>query len=156
MNRLKYNASARGLNTAASLTLFLVFTLCMIMTIGAGAGVYSRVNNGYKDTYGSSAAIKYVSNKIRASDSCEIVENGKGLLLGMDSILCLIYFSTTEDEGAGIYEKSMSYTTEIPASGGEKIFDCGDFSITEMDGLYKISVSYSGETTDVLIRKGES
>ena len=65
------------LNTVASLLLFLMFTVCMLVVIGAGAGIYSRINKSYETTYGSAAAIRYVSNKIKASDSCEIIENGK-------------------------------------------------------------------------------
>lgn len=149
MKGIKYKGTSRVLGTAASLLLFLVFAICMIVIIGAGAGIYSRITGGYEATYGSSAAIRYVSNKIRACDNCEIIDDGKGIAVENDSILSVIYLSD-----GGIYERTLPVGSEITAEGGELIVSANNMSITERDGLYEISVSCGKKAEWVLVRKG--
>ena len=151
MNNVKYKGTSRVLGTAASLLLFLIFAVCMLIIIGAGAGIYSRINSGYEATYGSSAAIKYVSNKIRAADSCEIIGGGSGIALSDGNILCVIYSS-----GGGIYERSMSADSEIITDGGELVIEADSMSVTEREGLYEISVNCHGNESSVLVRKGDT
>lgn len=150
MENIKYKGTARVLNTAASLLLFLIFAICMMVIIAAGAGIYSRINSGYEMTYGSSAATRYVSNKIRASDSSEIIEDGKGVLLKSGNIVCVIYTGTD-----GIYEKNISADSEVTAEGGDLVIKLDGFSVTEHDGLYEISVNCGGDISSVLVRKGD-
>lgn len=150
MDGLKYKATSRVLNTAASLLLFLIFAVCMLLVIGAGAGIYSRINGSYETTYGSSAAVKYISNKIRASDSSEIIDDGNGIILTNGSILTVIY-----SNGDGLYEKSMAFDSEIAASGGELVVEAADMSISEKDGLYEITVTCSSDKLTAFVRKGD-
>ena len=150
MNSIKYRGTSRVLGTAASLLLFLVFAICMIVIIGAGAGIYSRINTGYEMTYGSSAAIKYVSNKIRASDSCRILDDGNGIVLENGSILTVIYKG-----GGGIYEKSVFADSIITAEGGELVVETEDFSVSGREGLYEITVTCGSDTTSAFVRKGD-
>lgn len=150
MDNVKYKGTSRVLGTAASLLLFLIFAICMLVIIGAGAGIYSRINSGYEATYGSSAAIRYVSNKIRASDKCEIIDGGNGIALTDGGIVCVIYHG---DEG--IFERSMSADSTVVAEGGELVVEAENMNITEKDGLYEISVSCHGDTSSVFIRKGD-
>ena len=149
MHSIKYKGTSRVLGTAASLLLFMIFAICMIVIIGAGAGIYSRITGGYETTYGSSAAIKYVSNKIRASEGCEIIENGKGIVLDNGSILTVIYSGS-----GGIYEKSYSADSEIAAKGGELVVETDSFAVCETDSLYEISVTCNGKPMSVFVRKG--
>lgn len=151
MKGVRYKGTSRVLGTAASLLLFLIFAICMIVIIGAGAGIYSRITGGYEATYGSSAAIKYVSNKIRASDSCEIMDGGKGVVLESGNILCVIYSSEN-----GIYERSLPVGSEVSAEGGELIVSADSMNVTENGGLYEISVSCGKNSASVLVRKGGS
>ena len=150
MNGIKYRGTSRVLGTAASLLLFLVFAICMIVIIGAGAGIYGRVNEGYEMTYGSSAAIKYVSNKIRASDGCQITDGGNGIILENGSILTVIYKGS-----GGIYEKSTAAENGITADGGELVVKTDSFVVSEKDGLYEISVTYGSTTMSAFFRKGD-
>lgn len=149
MKSIKYRGTTRVLGTAASLLLFLIFAICMIVIIGAGAGIYSRITHGYESTYGSSAALKYVSNKIRASDNCEILENGV-IALENGSLVTVIYSG-----GQGIFEKNCSAGSEVCASGGELIIETDSFRVSEAGGLYEISVTCGGATSSVFVRKGD-
>lgn len=150
MNGIKYRGTSRVLGTAASLLLFLVFAVCMIVIIGAGAGIYGRINAGYEMTYGSSAAIKYVSNKMRASDSCRLLDGGDGIVLENGSVLTLIYKGS-----GGIYEKSISADSEIITGGGELVVETDGFSVSEENGLYEITVTCGGDTMSAFVRKGD-
>ena len=150
MNGIKYRGTSRVLGTAASLLLFLVFAVCMIVIIGAGAGIYGRINTGYEMTYGSSAAIKYVSNKMRASDSCQLLDDGNGIILENVSILTVIYKGSS-----GIYEKSASSDSGVTPAGGELVVETDGFSISEENGLYVITVTCGGDTMSAFVRKGD-
>ncbi len=150
MNNYNYKSGSRVLNTAASLLLFLIFAVCMLVIIGAGAGIYSRINSGYEATYGSSAAIRYVSNKVRSADSCEIIEDGKGIALNNGNVICVIYSGSD-----GIYERNMSADSAVAAEGGELVVEAQEMFIKEKEGLYEISVKCQGGDTSVLVRKGD-
>ena len=150
MEGMKYKATSRVLGTASSLLLFLIFAVCMLVIIGAGAGIYSRINSGHEVTYGSSAAIKYVSNKIRASDSCEIIADGSGIALTNGNVLCVIYSGEK-----GIYERNSSLESGISTDGGELVIETESLAVSEKDGLYEISVLCSGNASSVLVRKGD-
>lgn len=149
MDSLKYKNGSRVLNTSVSLILFLIFTLCMLMIIGSGAGIYSRIKSGYEASYGSSAAIKYISNKIRASDSCSIADDGKTVIITDGGLTCVIY-----SKDGGIYEKTVVSGSEISTEGGNHVSSAENINVSEKDGLYEISVTHNGETMSVLLRKG--
>ncbi len=150
MKNYEIKSGSRVLNTAASLLLFLIFAVCMLAIIGAGAGIYSRINSGYETTYGSAAAIKYVSNKIRAADSCEIIENGEGIALLSGNVISVIYSG-----GDGIYEKNISADSDISAQGGELVAQAQKMHIGEKSGLYEISVTCRSDVYSVFVRKGD-
>ncbi len=151
MESFKYKSTPRVLNTAASLILFLIFTVCMLVIIGSGAGIYSRINSGYQATYGSSATIKYISNKIRAADECEINDDGTGIVLKNGNIITVIYSGND-----GLYEKSQSAENEIYATGGNLVVEAASMKISLNDELYEISVTCGGNSSSVLLRKGET
>lgn len=150
MKGVRYKGTSRVLGTAASLLLFLIFAICMIVIIGAGAGIYSRITSGYETTYGSSAAIKYVTNKIRSSDSCEIIDGGNAIVLENGGIATVIYSGS-----GGIFERSFSAGSEITVSGGELVVETDSLAVSEIDGLYEISVTCGGSSSSVLVRKGD-
>ncbi len=137
------------LNTVASMLLFLVFAVCMLIIIGSAAGTYSRINKSYDTTYGSAASIRYISNKIRAADTCELIEDGSGIALTNGNMTTIVYHT-----GNGLYEKNISSGGDKAASGGELIFEIDSMKVTEQDALYEISVHYNGSSSSVLVRKG--
>ena len=79
MGFFKRTGSAGMLNTVAGLLLFLLFAVCSLVIIGAGAGVYSRIQEDHDSTYGSAASIRYITNKIRSGESVEIINGGSGM-----------------------------------------------------------------------------
>ncbi len=149
MNELKKGSTTRLLNTIASMLLFLVFAVCMLFIIGAAAGTYSRISKSYDTTYGSAASIRYISNKIRAADSCDVFQDGSGVILINGSMACVIYYNEN-----GIYEKNVSVDSDINSAGGEMIFEIDAMSIKCLDDVYLITVNVGGSISDVYVRKG--
>lgn len=149
MNGTNKSGTSRVLNTFAGMLLFLLFTICMLMMIGAAAGTYSRINSGYEMTYGSAAAIRYVSNKIRAADSCEITDDGNGIVVANGSLITVIYMGSD-----GLYEKNVAKGGDASPSGGELIIEADALSVTDNGSLYSIVVECGGNRTSVLVRKG--
>ncbi len=142
-------STARVLNTIASLLLFLVFTICMLVIIGAAAGTYSRINSGYEHIYGSAAAIRYISNKIRAADEVEIIGGGSGVVIESGGICSVIY-----SRGGGLYEKSISLDGDRTPTGGDLVINIDSISITDDGEIYSISVEQGGSGSAVILRKG--
>ncbi len=131
---------------AGSMILFLIFTACMLIIIAAASAAYSRISDSFGGTFNSSAAVKYVSNKIRSFGGCEA--SGDGILLCSGETYCLIWC-----ENGGIYEKTSVGSVPVQ-SGGDKIFEADSLVFSEKDGLYSISVSSGGKSFGVLLRKG--
>ncbi len=142
-------STARVLNTVASLLLFLVFTICMLVIIGAAAGTYSRINSGYERIYGSSAAIRYISNKIRAADDVEIIGGGSGAVIESGGICSVIYV-----RGGGLYEKSIALDGDRTPAGGDLVTEVDSLFIDEAGDMYEISVTQGENSTAVMLRKG--
>ena len=142
-------SSARVLNTVASLLLFLVFTVCMLIIIGAAAGTYSRISSGYERVYGSSAAIRYISNKMRSADSVEIIEGGSGVVLESGRLCSVIY-----EENGSLYEKTVSIDGDRSPAGGDAVLDIDSVRITDTGDMYEISVAQGATDSVVMLRKG--
>lgn len=137
------------LNTVAGLLLFLLFAVCSLVIIGAGAGVYGRIQDGHDRTYGSSASIRYLTNKIRSGDSVEIINDGSGIVLVDGGIQCIIYA-----ESGGLYEKTVSSEAEATASGGDMIFSVDGFLVTEERTHYELTIMLGSDKTTAFVRKG--
>lgn len=133
-------------SAVGSMLLFVLFALCMLMAVAVAADTYSRIKNGYQQSLGAAASIKYVSNKLRSADSVTLLESGAAVVNG--DMVSVIYCDN------GLYEKSAAVGDEITASGGDKISDIDSMSITERGGLYEITVSSGGQVSSMLVRKG--
>lgn len=133
-------------SAVGSMLLFVLFALCMLMAVAVAADTYSRIKNGYQQSLGAAASIKYVSNKLRSADSVTLLESGAAVVNG--DMVSVIYCDN------GLYEKSAAAGDEITASGGDKISDIDSMSITERGGLYEITVSSGGQVSSMLVRKG--
>ncbi|MBQ8196124.1 MAG: hypothetical protein IJZ47_12280 [Oscillospiraceae bacterium] len=149
MKRTDRSSAARVLNTVASLLLFLVFTVCMLIIIGTAAGTYSRITGGYERIYGSAAAIRYISNKIRAADEVQIIDDGSGIVIESNGICSVIY-----SRKGGLYEKSTSIDGDRSATGGDLVISVDDVLIADIGDMYEISVQQGGEASAVMLRKG--
>lgn len=137
------------LNSAASMLLFVMFAVCVLIIIGLAGGVYSRISSSYDETYNTAAGVKYLTNKIRSADSCEIIENGNGLALTDGGLLCVVYV-----RDGGVYEKNIAAGSAPTADGGEKILGLDTLEITDNGGLYSIEVAHGANSSQVLVRKG--
>ncbi len=133
-------------SAVGSMLLFVLFALCMLMAVAVAADTYSRIKNGYQQSLGTAASIKYVSNKLRSADSVTLLDSGAAVVSG--DMVSVIYCD------GGLYEKSSVVGDDISPSGGDKISDIDTMRITEHDGLYEITVSSGGQTSSMLVRKG--
>ena len=67
-------------SSAASMTLFLIFAVCCLIIISVAATAYGRISQNYENTFDSTAAVRYITNKIRACGEAEIVSESELLL----------------------------------------------------------------------------
>ncbi len=133
-------------SAVGSMLLFVLFAICMLMAVAVAADTYSRIKNGYQQSLGAAASMKYVSNKLRSADSVTLLDGGAAVESG--GMFSVIYCD------GGLYEKSSVSGDDISLSGGDRISDIDSMSITEHDGLYEITVVSGGQTSSMLVRKG--
>lgn len=150
MKKYRNKSLSDTVGTVGSMLLFLMFAVCLLMMIAVAAGTYSRISSGFDRTFGSSASLRYISNKLKSCGSAEITERGNGIVMRSDGFAEAIWF-----EGGGLYEKTvLSENGEVELSGGDRIFDLGGMTVSDLGDLYKITVSVDGEESFTLIRKG--
>lgn len=127
---------ADSVNSVGSMILFLLFAVCSLIIVAAGVSTYSRISDNYRNTFNSSAAVRYVTNKIRGADSVVLAENAAGLTVYSGDTACVIMNSDS-----GIAEKNIRASSEAEYTGGDTIFPSARFTVTdEGDGLYSITV----------------
>lgn len=146
----KYQSNDLGdtIGTIGNMLLFLLFAGCMLMIIAVAAGTYSRISTNFNKTFGTTASLRYISNKIKSSESVEIVNSG-ALVIKSGAVSNVIYF-----EDNTLYEKTVAANSEITFDGGEKIFNLSELSVSESDGLYKITAALGTEKNFTYVRKG--
>ncbi len=149
MRNLKIKEKADSVSAFGSMLLFLIFAVCTLLIIVTAAGTYSRISDDFDGLYGGSAALRYVSNKIRSADSAELLDGGNGLALRNGGVVSVIYFEDGE-----LYERSAAADAEPERSGGEPLFALDGISISLEDGLYRITAALNGEEYSVLVREG--
>lgn len=148
MKKYKKNSLSDVISTIGSMTLFLLFTGCLLMMIAVAAGTYGRISTSFDKTFGSSASLRYISNKLKSADSVRISDDGNALFLQNDGITDIIYFSS-----GALYEKSVSNDAELKTEGGSKLFELSDMNISEKSGFYQITVTLNGEHNSTFIRR---
>lgn len=146
MKKYRNRTLSDTVSTVGSMLLFLMFTGCLLLIIAVAAGTYSRISGNFDKTFGSSSALRYLSNKLRNS-SAEISEHG--IILRSDGIADVIYFS-----GGGLYEKTVTSGGDTEFSGGDRIFELGDMTVADLGKLYKITVTVNGDENSTFVRKG--
>lgn len=131
---------ANSVSSVGSMILFLLFAVCSLIIIAAGVSTYSRISDSFNNTFDSSAAVSYVTNKIRSGERVALSGDGQGLTVYDGEAACVIM-----NAGGGIAEKNIRASAEPTYTGGDVIFPAARFEITEEEpGLYTISV-ISGE-----------
>ena len=149
MKKYRNKTLSDTVSTIGSMLLFLMFAGCLLMIIAVAAGTYSRISSNFDKTFGSSASLRYISNKLKSCDSAEIVGLGRGIVLRSDGIFDVIYFGDN-----GLYEKTVMSDTDIGFSGGDRIFELNGMTVSDLGNLYKITVVFNGGENSTLIRKG--
>lgn len=149
MKKYRNKTLSDTVSTVGSMLLFLMFAACLLMIIAVAAGTYSRISTNFDKTFGSSASLRYISNKIKSCESVEIAEQGSGIILDSGGIFDVIYFGNN-----GLYEKTVTSEESANLSGGSKIFELNGMTVSDMGSLYKITVRYDGGENSTLIRKG--
>ncbi|MGN0679481.1 MAG: DUF4860 domain-containing protein [Oscillospiraceae bacterium] len=147
MKRFQHKSLADTVGTIGSMLLFLLFATCMLMIISVAAATYNRISQNFDNTFGVTASLRYVSNKLKSSESAEIINDGTALILKNGEVVSVVYFTD-----GGLYERSFS-SDEVPQTeGGEKIFELSSIKIEKLDEIYKISVSNGKEDNFTLVR----
>ena len=148
MKKYKSKDLSDTISTIGSMLLFLLFAGCMLMMVAAAAGTYSRISNNFNTTFGTTASLRYVSNKLKSAESAEIIENGSGVILRDSSAMNVIYF-----KDGGLYEKTVTSEEDAYPGGGEKIFDLSELNVSESGGTYKITVAFDGDRNYTFVRR---
>lgn len=148
MKNYKSKDLSDTIGTIGSMLLFLLFAGCMLMMVAAAAGTYSRISNNFDKTFGTTASLRYVSNKIKSAEGAEIIENGSGLVLKSGAAVNVIYF-----KDGGLYEKTVTSEEDAYPGGGDKIFELSELNITESGGTYKITAALGGDRSHTYVRR---
>ncbi len=137
MNRPETKRRAEVISSAANMTLFLLFAVCCLVMITVASSAYSRINENYGNTFNSTAAVRYITNKIRASEAVEILAENQ-LLLENSGYSTLIY----QQDGI-VYERLFSEGSIITAEGGEVLFSAEKLLLKNKDGLVFVTITDS-------------
>lgn len=149
MNRPGSGRLAETVSSAASMTLFLIFSVCCLIIIAVAASAYGRISGNYDSTFSSAAAVRYITNKLRACESADIVSESELLLRG-DGCVTLIYF-----DGEAVCERLFAEGDETVSSGGEKMFEAEMLTVENADGLIKVTAGDSGHSFTAYCRNRE-
>lgn len=126
-------------SSAASMTLFLIFAVCCLIIISVAAAAYGRISRNYENTFDSAAAVRYITNRMRACGGAEIISENE-LLLRDSGYSTLIYHS-----GGAVYERLFPEGDTPVSSGGERLFGAEQLIIEEDGGLIRITVRDGGD-----------
>ena len=134
MRKLKKRNSIA--DDALVLILFMVFTLCSLLLIVLGAGVYKSTVNNIEQSFSSRTALTFVTKKIRQSDGDEIF---LGKLEDVDAIVikekinerdCVTYLYYYDGY---LYEQFALESTNIGLESGQKLLQLEGFACEEKD-----------------------
>ncbi|MBQ7981154.1 MAG: DUF4860 domain-containing protein [Oscillospiraceae bacterium] len=147
MNRPETRRRAEIISSAANMTLFLLFAVCCLVMISVAASAYSRINENYGNTFNSTASVRYITNKIRASEGAEILAENQ-LLLENSGYSTLIY-----QQGGVVYERLFPEGDIITAEGGEELFRAEKLALHNKNGLISVTVTdETGSSFEALCR----
>lgn len=147
MKNYKKRNMSDTVGTIGSMLLFLLFAGCLLMIIAVAAQTYSRLSTNFDKSFGSSASLRYISNKIKNANTAEIVEEDV-LCLKYDDMMELVFF-----KNGALYEKCVGIDSEIVTEGGDKIFELSDMKVFDEGNLIKITVLLNGEENSTYVRR---
>lgn len=128
------------------ITLFLVFTVSVLMLTGTGAKVYERIVDHMETNYNSRTAYTYIFNKIHRADKNGSVRIGS--LSGQDAVLLfeeidnVAYCTYLYCYDGQLMELFTRYGQSMDPKYGTPILEVEKFSVTqETDTLYRFSIT---------------
>lgn len=149
MNRPGSGRLAETVSSATSMTLFLIFSVCCLIIIAVAASAYGRISGNYDSTFNSAAAVRYITNKIRACESAEVISESE-LLLTNSGYSTVIYH-----DGGAVLERLFAEGDEPVSSGGEKMFETEKLTVVNANGLIKITAEDGGHSFTAYCRSPE-
>lgn len=150
MNRPETKRLADITSSAANMTLFLLFAVCCLVMITVAASAYGRINENYGSTFNSTAAVRYITNKIRASENVEILTENQ-LLLGNSGYCTLVY-----QKNGVLYERLFAEGDIVVAEGGEELFRAEKLSLINKNGIISVTVTDdNGGSFEAFCRKAD-
>lgn len=135
MDKPESRRLAETVGSTANMTLFLIFAVCCLLMVSVAASAYGRINENYHSTFSSTAAVRYITNKLRACDTAEVLSDSS-ILLRNQGYSTLIY-----ESGGVIRERLFPEESEIKVEGGEELFTESELEISAEKGLIHISVA---------------
>ncbi len=134
MKTLMGRRLANSVSAVGSMILFLLFAACSLIMIAVGTCTYARISNNFDGSFSTTAAVRYVTNKIRSGERVEIENHGAGLAVYSGDMVCVI-MSDNGDLG----ERNARAEAYSEYVGGDIIFPGTVIKITEEDGVYIIT-----------------
>lgn len=139
MNSAESKRLTETVSSAGSMVLFLMFAVFSLIIITVAASAYKRISDNYDDAFNSAAAVRYVTNKLRACESAEILADG-GIVLSDSGFTTIVY-----ERGGVLYERLFGRDAEVLAEGGEAVFEVKDYSVKNLgNGLLSVSARGGG------------
>lgn len=135
MNAPETKRLSETVSSAASMTLFLLFAVCCLIIIAVAASAYGRINENYENSFNSAAAVRFITNKLRACENAEIVSETE-ILLANDGYTTVIYH-----KNGMVYERVFGNGQTPVFEGGEEMFRAESLTVAEKDGLISITAS---------------
>lgn len=131
---------ANSASSIGNMILFLIFAVCSLIMISVGAVTYSRISDGFRSSFSSSAAVRYVTNKIRSGERTVIENDGKGIAVYNGDTVCVIM---TDNGNVG--ERNARTEAYQDYVGGDIIFPRTTVEFKETDGVYMITAVSGNE-----------
>lgn len=135
MNAPETKRLSETVSSAASMTLFLLFAVCCLIIIAVAASAYGRINENYESSFNSAAAVRYITNKLRACENSEIVSETE-ILLSNDGYSTVIYH-----KNGRVYERAFGSGQTPAFEGGEEMFRAESLTVTEKEGVITVTAS---------------
>lgn len=135
------------------ITLFCVFAFSIIMLMGTGARVYSRIVERMETNYESRTASTYLFNKIHRADAEGLVKCGyfgdAEALLMMEEVNNVPYCTYLYYYDNSLMELFTRYGQDISPEYGTKIMTLADYDFEQVtNSLYRFSfVTEEGESS---------
>ena len=155
------NAQKHYIDTVATLLIFAIFAVCIIVAILAGANVYKGITARDSESYEMRTCKQYIANKVRMAESPESVS-----VVPIESCSALRIDETEGDDRFSTYvychdgwlrEIYLSADDSPVASSGEKLLEIDSLSFDLDSGLVSADIGKDGshEILYLSVRGGE-